>query len=381
MHVVGVIAEYNPFHKGHLYQINEIRRMYDDCIVVVVMSSSFMQRGEVSIINRWNKTKIALDYGADLVLELPFCYASQASDVFASGALKILNYVGIDTLVFGSECNDIDILYSLANTQINNEKYKDIVKEYLDKGFNYPTSLSRALEDITGIKIYKPNDLLALSYIKEIISNKYNITPISIKRTSDYHNSDINNDIISASSIRKLINDNYNVDRYVPYKIDNYLEKIDIDKYFSLLKYQIINNIDRLDMFQTVDEGIEKRIVKYIYEVNDIEYLILKVKSKRYTYNKIRRMFTHILCNFTKEEARRVCIDYIRVLGFNDVGRKYLNKVKKEVDIPITSKYITNKSLCFDIEKRVSMIYTLMLCSDSAKKFMEDEVRNRPIIK
>lgn len=379
MHKIGIICEYNPFHNGHLYQIKKIKETYKDSLIIVCLSSCFMQRGEASILNKWDKTRLAIESGVDLVLELPFAFATQYQDIFAKGALTILNHLKIDTLVFGSECNDIELLKNLASVQLKDESYNYLVKRYLDLGLNYPTSLSKALFDITGVKLDKPNDLLALAYVKEIIKNNYDIEPFSIRRTSDYHNSNLDSDIVSASTIRKLLKDGVNVNNYLPYNIYDYLSEIDEDKYFALLKYQIINNIDCLDKFQTVDEGIENRIIKYINMVNSKEKLILKVKSKRYTYNKINRMFTHILTNFTKEDAKNLEIEYLRVLGFNTRGKNYLNKIKKDIDIPIINKYIPNMYKCLDIEFRVSLIYSLIL-KDKGDDFLKREYRNKPVI-
>lgn len=379
MHKIGIICEYNPFHNGHLYQIKKIKETYKDSLIIVCLSSCFMQRGEASILNKWDKTRLAIESGVDLVLELPFAFATQYQDIFAKGALTILNHLKIDTLVFGSECNDIELLNNLASIQLKDESYNYLVKRYLDLGLNYPTSLSKALFDISGVKLDKPNDLLALAYIKEIIKNNYDIEPFSIGRTSDYHNSNLDSDIVSASTIRKLLKDGVNVNNYLPYNIYDYLSEIDEDKYFALLKYQIINNIDCLDKFQTVDEGIENRIIKYINMVNSKEELILKVKSKRYTYNKINRMFTHILTNFTKEDAKNLEIEYLRVLGFNTRGKNYLNKIKKDIDIPIINKYIPNMYKCLDIEFRVSLIYSLIL-KDKGDDFLKREYRNKPVI-
>lgn len=379
MHKIGIICEYNPFHNGHLYQIKKIKETYKDSLIIVCLSSCFMQRGEASILNKWDKTRLAIESGVDLVLELPFAFATQYQDIFAKGALTILNHLKIDTLVFGSECNDIELLNNLASIQLKDESYNYLVKRYLDLGLNYPTSLSKALFDISGVKLDKPNDLLALAYIKEIIKNNYDIEPFSIRRTSDYHNSNLDSDIVSASTIRKLLKDGVNVNNYLPYNIYDYLSEIDEDKYFALLKYQIINNIDCLDKFQTVDEGIENRIIKYINMVNSKEELILKVKSKRYTYNKINRMFTHILTNFTKEDAKDLEIEYLRVLGFNTRGKNYLNKIKKEIGIPIINKYIPNMYKCLDIEFRVSLIYSLIL-KDKGDDFLKREYRNKPVI-
>lgn len=379
MHKIGIICEYNPFHNGHLYQIKKIKETYKDSLIIVCLSSCFMQRGEASILNKWDKTRLAIESGVDLVLELPFAFATQYQDIFAKGALTILNHLKIDTLVFGSECNDIELLNNLASIQLKDDGYNHLVKRYLDLGLNYPTSLSKALFDISGVKLDKPNDLLALAYVKEIIKNNYDIEPFSIRRTSDYHNSNLDSDIVSASTIRKLLKDGVNVNNYLPYNIYDYLSEIDEDKYFALLKYQIINNIDCLDKFQTVDEGIENRIIKYINMVNSKEELILKVKSKRYTYNKINRMFTHILTNFTKEDAKDLEIEYLRVLGFNTRGKNYLNKIKKDIDIPIINKYIPNMYKCLDIEFRVSLIYSLIL-KDKGDDFLKREYRNKPVI-
>lgn len=379
MHKIGIICEYNPLHNGHLYQIKKIKETYKDSLIIVCLSSCFMQRGEASILNKWDKTRLAIESGVDLVLELPFAFATQYQDIFAKGALTILNHLKIDTLVFGSECDDIELLKNLASIQLKDESYNYLVKRYLDLGLNYPTSLSKALFDITGVKLDKPNDLLALAYVKEIIKNNYDIEPFSIRRTNDYHNSNLDSDIVSASTIRKLLKDGVNVNNYLPYNIYDYLSEIDEDKYFALLKYQIINNVDCLDKFQTVDEGIENRIIKYINMVNSKEELILKVKSKRYTYNKINRMFTHILTNFTKEDAKDLEIEYLRVLGFNTRGKNYLNKIKKDIGIPIINKYIPNMYKSLDIEFRVSLIYSLIL-KDKGDDFLKREYRNKPVI-
>ena len=129
MHIIGLIAEYNPFHNGHLYQINKIKEMYPDSIIIAVVSSCFTQRGDVSILNKWNKTQIALDNNIDIVIELPFVYATQGSDIFAKGAITILEKMKIDTLVFGTESDNLDIINLIADTQINNPNYNIIVKK------------------------------------------------------------------------------------------------------------------------------------------------------------------------------------------------------------------------------------------------------------
>lgn len=379
MRVVGIICEYNPFHLGHLYQIKKIREMIPDCLIICICNGTFMQRGEVSIINKWDKTRICLEYGIDVVVELPFVFATQSSDIFAHGALKILNNLHIDTLVFGSESNNVEILKTLAMAQLNNKVFDDKVCEYLDKGDNYPTALSKALEVITKYRIKEPNDILAVSYIKEIIKNNYSIEPVTIKRTNDYHGVVISGDMINASLIRKMLLNGNDVSKFVPKATLKYLNDIPSkDKFYSLLKYQIINNIDNLDSFQTVDEGLNNLIKKNIYNANSLDELINLIKTKRYTYNKLNRMFTHILTNFKKEDNEELEINYVRLLGFNKRGRSYLNKIKKDMEIPVVTGYNKINDKIFNIEKRVSYIYSLLIVNSDS--YLEEENKNKPII-
>ena len=171
MKKIGLIAEYNPIHLGHIYQINKIKEQYPNSTIILITNSTFTQRGEVNILNKWNKTSLSLNNNIDLVIELPFAYATQSADIFAKGALYILNKLQIDTLVFGSESNNIEKLTTIVDTQLNNPEYDTKVKEYLNTGINYPTAMSKALKEILGYTITKPNDLLGISYIKEIKRN------------------------------------------------------------------------------------------------------------------------------------------------------------------------------------------------------------------
>ena len=376
MHKIGIIAEYNPFHNGHLYQIKEIKKRYPDSTIISVVSSSFTQRGDISLLNKWDKTKIALDNGIDLVIELPFVYSTQASDIFAEGAVKILNYLGIDTLVFGTERDTIEDLELLANIQINNKEYQEKVKQYLSTGLNYATSTNKALEDITNVKVDTPNDLLALSYIKQIKLNKYNIKYTNIKRTTSYHGSEINDNISSASNIRKMSADNQNIDNLIPFD-KKLLYKVSMNNYLDILKYKVLSEDININKYQTVDEGIEGRIIDNITKVTTYEELIQNIKTKRYTYNKISRMLLHILTSFTKEEVSNIDIDYIRVLGFTTKGQEYLSKIKKNITIPIITGYKKNISKVLDIEYRVTKIYSLFTSNNLIKK----EYQIKPIIK
>ena len=356
---IGIICEYSPFHNGHLYHIKKIKEMYPDSTIVLVMSSSFLERGDVSILNKWDKTEISLKYGVDVVVELPFVFSSQSADVFSRGAIEILKSMGVEKLVFGSELNDIEKLKECARIQTSKSFDKE-VKKYLDNGINYPTALSKTIENKLGFNIKNPNDLLGVSYIKEIINQKANIEPICIKRTNDFHDKKLSSSITSATSIRVALKDKKSIKKYVPTLTYKKLkkEKHFIDDYYDYLKYKIISDND-LSKYQTVDEGIESRIKKYINLSNSFEELVNNIKTKRYTYNKISRMLIHILCSFTKEEAKDLKSEYIRILGFNDKGKKYLNSIKKDTSIPVITGYSNIDSKILNIEYRVTNIYAL----------------------
>ena len=377
MKIIGIIAEYNPIHLGHIYQINKVKEKYPNSLIILITNSCFTERGNIMILNKWDKTRISLDNNIDIVVELPFAYATQSADIFAKGALKILNKLGIDILAFGSESNDLSKLEKIVDTQLYNKEYDSLVKKYLNSGVNYPTALSKALNDILGYTITSPNDLLGISYIKEIKSNNYNIKPYSIKRIGDYHEKEINNPIISASLIRSLFNQNKDITPFIPSNTKEYLySNLSNESYFPYLKYKILSTPD-LSIYQTVEEGIENRIKKAITISNSWEELIQNIKTKRYTYNKINRMLIHILTSFTKEEAKEVNIDYIRVLGFNIKGKSYLNQIKKKLDLPLITNYKKNISPLLDLEQRITSIYYLPIDSNLTTL----EYKRKPIIK
>ena len=375
MRIIGLVAEYNPFHNGHLYQINEIKKIYQDSIIIAVLATSFTQRGEISVLNKWDKTKIALDNGIDIVLELPFVYAVQSSDVFAKGAISILEKLKIDTLVFGTESLSIEKIKQAATFQLNNKEYDKRLKEYLNKGISYPTAANKAIEDLIGVRIDSPNDLLALSYIKQIMLSNKKIEIKNIPRTNNYHSTKIKGNIASATAIRKRFLNGKKIDKLIPYS-EKYLYKVAMNNYFPYLKYKILLEDKMIRKYQTVDEGIENRILKNIEFAENYTDLIMKVKTKRYTYNKISRMLLHILIGLTKESVRQLDIDYLRILGFSKKGQEYLNKIKKQITIPIITSYKKNISKILNIELVATKTYSLETDSNLIKR----EYEKRPII-
>lgn len=381
MTTVGIICEYNPFHNGHIYHLKKIKELYPDSTIILVMTGNFSQRGIPSIINKWDKTEIALNYGVDLVIELPFSFATQSADIFAKGAISILNALKVNYLVFGSESNNIEELTELAKLVVNNQEYELKVKEYLNLGNNYPTSLNKALYELSNKDIKLPNDLLGFSYIKEIIKEKSNIIPVTIPRTNNYHDLDLNkNNISSASSIRNSYRSNNNWQSQVPKETIKVMKdsRFLLENYFSILKYKILTS-DNLSKYQTVDEGIENKIKKEIVESETIPDLITRLKSKRYTYSRISRMLIHILCNFTKEKAKAMNnIEYIRILGFSSLGQKYLNTIKKDCIYPIITTYSKGNSKMLEYEKIVTSVYASILPENEKNKLIKEEYQNKP---
>ena len=356
---IGIIAEFNPLHNGHLYLINKIKEKYEDASIILVLSGNYTQRGIPSIIDKWKKTELSLKLGIDLVVELPFPFSTQSADYFAYGATTILNYLKVDKLIFGSESNDIKVLEKIVDAQ-KDDKFNTLVKLYCKSGYNYPTALSLSLEELTNEKITTPNDLLGISYIKAIKENNYDIEVETIKRTNDYHEEELEEDISSATSIRKALKEGKDISNQVP-KIElDYLNELHyIDDYFNIIKYKIITEND-LSIYQTVDKEIIKKLKKEILNSNNIDEYIKRIKTKRYTYNKISRMLLHILTNFTKDKAKKYNkISYIRVLGINNIGRNILNSIKKDIEIPIISKITKEKDPMLEYELEVDKIYYL----------------------
>ena len=366
---MGIVCEYNPFHNGHIYHLKKVKELYPNHLIVLVLSGNYTQRGDVSLIDKWKKTEIALNY-VDLVVELPFVFAVQSADIFARGAIDILKALRVDAIIFGSEDDDTEKLKKMAEAQMSKE-YDQKVLEYLNLGLNYPTSLSKALKDVCGFTTNLPNDLLGLSYIKNL--NGSSIKAVSIKRTNSYLDKNLSGEISSGTSIRLALKNGQDIKKYVPNEAYQCLNDVHfIDDYFEFIKYRILS--EDISKYQTVDEGIENRIKKVIKSSNNIEQLISKIKTKRYTYNKISRMLIHILTGFTKEEAKNIKTSYIRVLGFNSKGRNYLNLIKKICEFPIITKFSKDNNL-LQIEQRVSDIYNIR------KKESLSEHQHKPIIR
>ena len=375
---VGIIAEYNPFHNGHLYQIEKIKKKYPEDTIIIAMSGNFTQRGEPAIIDKWNRTRLAIENGADLVIEIPYAFTTQSADYYSYAGITLLENLKVEKLIFGSESNNIEDITEIAKAQLEEKDFDKLVKIYSKFGYNYPTSLSLALKDLTGKEIKTPNDILGITYIKTIIKKKYKIKPIAIQRTNEYHNKDLTGTISSATSIRENLDNLENIKETVPKTTYKALTKETIHKkedYFNFLKYKIITE-ENLEKYHLVEKDLAVKLKKEIQNSTNYEELIQNVKSKHQTYSKISRALLHILCNYTKEESKEnTKIKYIRLLGFNDTGRKYLNKHKKDISLPIISKITKEKESMLELELNTTKIYTLPY-KDSKEEYKKEYQTN-----
>lgn len=375
MQIIGIVTEYNPFHNGHLYQIQKIKEMYPDSVIIVAMSGNYTMRGEISVLDKWNKTNIAINNGIDIVLEIPFIYSNQSSDIFSYAALKMLNEFKIEKLVFGSETNNIDLLSLASSVQIDNKKFDLLVKDFMSKGYNYPSSIGKSIYELTGIKIKESNDILGVSYIKEILKNKYNIKPISIKRTNNFKTNTKKSNIISAYEIREFLNKNESIKEYVPNNVTPYIKKVDYEKLFNLIKYKVISEKNSLNKYHLIDEGIENRIYEGVIKCDNYDDLVKYISNKRVTINKVNRILINIFVGLTKEEANNKELSYIKILGLSKNGKKYYSKIKKDINIKVCNKF--EKDI-MNTELKASYLYSIIT---NDKSIFNSEIINHTITK
>lgn len=411
--VLGIIAEYNPFHNGHFYHIQESKRISNADYCICVISGNFTQRGEPSIINKWSKAYMALCGGADLIIELPTVYSISSAENFASGAIKILDNLKIVTdISFGAECNDLATLNNIANVIYNEPKeYKLILNHELKKGISYPAARENAIMMyLNDVKRYasvmaNPNNILAIEYLKALKVQKSRINPMVIKRNKVYYNDEtIVDGLASSTAIRKfLVRKEYaDVRKVVPrstYQIlGEEFKKGNVILSLKVYEKEIIYNLRRMDITEIanlpdVSEGLEYSIKRATEECNNIEELIEKIKSKRYTQTRIQRILLYALLGIDKKtmQASKNVMPYTRILGFNGKGRMLLSEIMKENPkinmITSVSKYVkqdarkTNKQLIQMLSNDIfaTNVYTLGYASESKANL--DFTNNMVIIK
>ncbi|MGL5617644.1 MAG: nucleotidyltransferase [Metamycoplasmataceae bacterium] len=291
---IGIIAEYNPFHNGHIYQINYIKKWFPNEKIIVAMSGKYVQRGERAIASFVDRKAIALKYGVSEVIEIPQKFVIQAAHIFAQEAVKLLNDKNVSKIVFGSETDNIDLFYNVANTiRNNNEAYNMALKSYLKGGNSFPKASAMALETLCGSSFTMPNDILGIEYVKAIINNNYNIRAISIKREVGFHSNETVRNLASATKLRKMILEGEDISKFSPMIIKNKPKRIE-DEYLLFQNIMKTKPLEEIKKINLVSEGMENLFFKNIDEPN-YESFINKVNSKRYTSSRIKRVILQII--------------------------------------------------------------------------------------
>lgn len=383
MSVAAIIAEYNPMHKGHEYLIERARELTGADYVIVVMSGDFVQRGAPAVMNKYMRTELALIGGADLVLELPVYYSTSSAELFAGGAVSLIDSLNIvDYLCFGVECDDMELLYELAEVSVFNvEKYDDLIARYVEEGFSYAKAESMAILGIISNDensvyakalsyeaseleniLLSPNNTLAISYIKSLISMNSNIRACGIKRiASDYNDNSVG--ALSSSAVRKeLIDGNFpplkeqlSEDMYD--YLSAYLDAtfpIALDDYSDILLYKIMdivygsgNNLKasgilKLSEYLDVSESLAARIINNLNDYKSFSQFIAILKTKDMTYARISRALMHIVLNIRKTNLQKYVFNdmslYARILGFRKDSTGIMSLMKEYSTIPVISK-------------------------------------------
>ena len=338
--VAGIICEYNPFHNGHKFQIEQTRKNTDCQYVVCAMSGSMVQRGDVAIYDKWIRSRCAIEGGADLVIELPTYYVLQSANHFARGGVELLSRLGVvDVLSFGSECADLDKLRSISQILSQEpEEFRLHLQNALADGMGYPAALQNALASVIGESL-EPNDILGVNYLAAIERLGASIEPFAIKRNVPYHDekpSDTTN--ASATAIRAMIEKGESISAYVPSY--NECATYDIHKIESLiLGFFRLCSSDSLKNIIGMEEGLENRLISCAKKACSLDEFVESVVSKRYTAHRVRRVILSSLLGMSGERK----LDYVRVLAFNEKGREILSKIKQRSDLNIITKTADSK--------------------------------------
>ena len=352
MTVTGIICEYNPFHNVHAWHIEKTRRVIgEDCAIVCVMSGNFVQRGDFAVFNKHARAKTAMLCGADLVLELPSPYALSSAEGFADACVYILDSLGVcDYISFGSESGDIMPLAEAADTIVSGT-IDVLIKEWLDKGLSYAAARQKAAGAVLGTRaeIFKsPNNLLGIEYLKAINARRSSLQPITVKRAGGEHDSDTG---LSASSLRKILVGGDEPWQYMPDKAATvYKEEIIAGRGPVSMKQCELAVLSRLraeqgfSELQGTAEGLENRFMRYATSEPTVELILEKVKTKRYTMSRLRRMLICSCLGITAEDTIEPP-PYIKVLAMNQTGMKILASARKKTRLPIITKPASVKNL------------------------------------
>ncbi len=352
MKIGGIVAEYNPFHNGHKYQIEKSKELGELTHCVAVMSSNYVQRGETAILSKWARAEMAVQNGIDLVIELPTLWSTSYAQRFAEGAVSLLQALGcVDMLSFGSESGNIDELIDCKNA-INSEDVTERLKENLDVGLSFASARAEALRAVCGNRFFDilegANNTLGIEYLNALDKFGSDIVPMTIRRKGAAHDSLMRSDnFASASEIRRMMCENDREwEMYVPQTVaDIYARELQEEKApclnekleFSILCCMRQLTAEAIGNSPDVSEGIEHRIHDAALKARTLDELYALAKTKRYSHARIRRIVLHAFMGFVADDYKGNP-PYIRVLAINDNGKEILKEAKGKATLPIITK-------------------------------------------
>ncbi|OIK14054.1 hypothetical protein BIV60_13145 [Bacillus sp. MUM 116] len=400
MKAVGVIVEYNPFHNGHAFHVQAARETANADIVIAVMSGNFLQRGEPALVSKWYRTKMALLGGVDLVFELPYQFATQNAEVFADGAVSILDAVHCESFCFGSESGDISsFLRTIDFMEEHQVTLNEKVKRHIKTGVSYPKALALSFQEFNEteglLNLAKPNNILGFQYIKSVKKLNSQMKPLTVARmNANYHDEHFASETIaSATSIRKALfspEDARPIDQYVPEQTRELLREFSNlyggfqqwENYWGYLQFRILQcSPEELRNIYEVEEGIENRLIAAALTSSSFQEFMEKIKTKRYTWTRLQRICVHILTNTAREGMKKPeSAKYLRLLGMTQQGKAYLNKVKSGLKLPLVSKLSSYKQKEIMLDIKASQIYAFALPEKVRNEFIQQEFKQSPII-
>ncbi|MFD1393659.1 nucleotidyltransferase [Lacticaseibacillus jixianensis] len=340
MQAVGMIAEFNPLHNGHVFALQAARRLSGADAVVVLMAGNFVQRGEPAIVDKWHRANAALAAGADLVVELPTTDAVQAADGFAAGSLALLSALHVQSLAFGTEAPGLDYAALAARVAAAPPQ----ASLFADHRETYATQLNQYYQQTAGVSLDAPNLLLGLSYAQANRALKAPLTLLPFARQGAAHDApEMTAQTASASALRAAVAAGQDVSGFMPQPMAAGLAQArrqSWDDLFPLLRYRLQTaDLAALRAVYTMSEGLEFRLTEQLPGAADFADFLQRIKSKRYTYARMRRLCLYVVLNLTQAAVQAAAAKrFLHVLGFNQTGRRYLHQVKKTATLPLITK-------------------------------------------
>lgn len=384
MNTCGIIAEYNPFHNGHSYQLQKAREQTQADVMIVVMSGNFLQRGEPAIIDKWQRAAAALNQGADLVVELPIHWSLQSADYFAKGGVQLLHALHCANISFGTDSAEgFDYAAFGRFITSHQEELDAAYKMHNDPGLSYAQKMAAILASdypSFAVKKEQPNHILGLAYAKENALFEQPMCIYPIKRLKSKHNStELTEEIASATAIRQAIFSNKNIEEVVPAKTAEELTLYQVSwgNYWPLLKYKILaSSLAELGEIYQMVEGLEYRLKNKIKDAANFDEYVELVKSKRYTRTRIQRLLCYVLLNLKDKDIKNAWQDnYLHILGFTQKGQQYLQQEKKTIHWPIVSKVGQTQEQLMSLAIQSDNIYQLANCQITEQNFGKFPIR------